>query len=112
MHKNNLLNFEFISLCIITFLTLCNVAVFYNFHLYLVKIGLSGKEAGFIIGLYSLTAMLLYISLSRHINIQNAFKCMLAGIPYIFESCLKVLQFREESLIRDFFLLYRWESWL
>jgi len=83
MNKNNLLNFEFISLCMITFMTLCNVAVFYNFHHYLVKLGLSVKEAGFIVGIYSLTAMVLYLSASRYISLDNAFKFMLIGIPMV-----------------------------
>ena len=78
--KNDLLNFEFLSLCIITFLVLCNVAVFYNFHLYLKHIGILGKEAGFIIGLYSLSAMVLYLSASRHIRLDNSFSWMLTGI--------------------------------
>ena len=80
MPKNDLLNFEFLLLCIITFLVLCNIAVFYNFHLYLKHIGIMGKEAGFIIGLYSLTAMILYLSASRHIRLDNSFSWMLTGI--------------------------------
>lgn len=80
MPKGNLLNVEFLSLCTVTFLALCNVAVFYNFHLYLQRLGFHGKEAGFLIGLYSLTAMVLYLSASKHITLNNAFTCMLIGI--------------------------------
>lgn len=80
MPKDNLLNFEFLSLCFITFLAICNVSVFYNFHLYLRTIGLSGKEAGFIIGLYSFSAMVLYITASRHICLKNSLCCMLTGM--------------------------------
>lgn len=83
MPRTPLLSFEFFTLCMVTFLALCNVAVFYNFHLYLQSIGFAGKEAGFIIGLYSLTAMALYLLVSRHIRVDNAFTCMLTGIVIV-----------------------------
>lgn len=86
MSKPNLFTFEFISLCIITFLTLCNISIFYNFHLYLQHLGFEGKEAGIIIGLYSLSAMALYASASRHVRYDNAFTCMLAGV-FILGGC-------------------------
>ncbi len=80
MHRSGLLSFEFLTLCTVTFLSLCNTAVFYNFHLYLQGLGFSGKEGGFIIGLYSLTAMVLYLTASRHIRVENAFSLMLTGL--------------------------------
>ncbi len=79
MPEKNLFSFEFISLCTISFLALCNVAAFYNFHLYLQHIGILGKEAGFIIGIYSLTAMILLFA-SRHLRLKRSFSLMLAGI--------------------------------
>jgi len=80
MPKKSLFNFEFVSLCIVTFLTLCNVAVFYNFHLYLQSLGIGGKRSGFLIGVYSLTAMCLYGVASKEITLNNAYKSMLIGI--------------------------------
>ena len=80
MPKDNLLTFDFLSLCFITFAAVCNVSVFYNFHLYLQGIGLSGKEAGFIIGLYSLSAMALYVTASQLIRLDKAINCMSAGV--------------------------------
>ncbi len=80
MNKNDFLNYEFIALCIITFLAICNVSVFFNFHLYLQHLGFGGKAAGFIIGIYSLAAMALYLTVSRHIRLSNALSCMMAGI--------------------------------
>ncbi len=80
MRKDRLVTFEFLSLCFITFLAICNVAVFYNFHLYLQGIGLHGKEAGALIGLYSLSAMVLYVTASKHIRLNNAPNCMLTGM--------------------------------
>ncbi len=81
--KDNLLTFEFLSLCFITFAAVCNVSVFYNFHLYLQGIGLSGKEAGFIIGLYSLSAMVLYVTTSQFIRLDKTINCMSAGIMLV-----------------------------
>jgi len=81
--KENLLTFEFLALSFITFAAVCNVSVFYNFHLYLQGLGLSGKESGFIIGLYSLSAMVLYVTASQFIRLGNAIRCMLAGIVLV-----------------------------
>ncbi len=80
MPEERLGTFEFLSLCFITFAAVCNVSVFFNFHLYLQGIGLSGKEAGFIIGLYSLSAMALYVTASQCISLHNAIDCMTVGI--------------------------------
>lgn len=80
MADDKLLTFEFLSLSFITFAAVCNVSVFYNFHLYLQGLGHSGKEAGFIIGLYSLSAMVLYVTVSQWIRLHNAIRCMFAGI--------------------------------
>lgn len=80
MPEEKLGTFEFLSLCFITFAAVCNVSVFFNFHLYLQGIGLSGKEAGFIIGLYSLSAMVLYVTASQCISLNNAIGCMTVGI--------------------------------
>ncbi|MBU0946197.1 MAG: MFS transporter [Proteobacteria bacterium] len=80
MTKNRLLSFDFLFLCLITFLALCNVTVFYNFHLYLQDIGLSGKNAGFLVGLSSLTTMLLYVVASDRIQLRNSLSTMLIGI--------------------------------
>ena len=86
MSKNTLFNFGFLSLCMVAFLALCNVASFYNLHVYLQRLGFNGKEAGFLIGLYSLTAMVLYLFASKHITLKNAFTCMCAGV-LIVASC-------------------------
>ncbi|MDJ0784235.1 MAG: MFS transporter [Desulfosarcinaceae bacterium] len=80
MPKNTLYSQEFIWLCSVTFLAVCNVAVFYNLHLYLAGLGFHGRRAGFLIGLYSLSAMLLYLLASKSIRPANAVGCMAAGI--------------------------------
>jgi MFS family permease len=98
MRKDRLVTFEFLSLCFITFLAICNVAVFYNFHLYLQGIGLSGKEAGSLIGLYSLSAMVLYITVSKRIRLNNAPGCMLTGMVLV-ASCGAAYLFAERFWI-------------
>ncbi|MBV5318608.1 MAG: MFS transporter [Desulfobulbaceae bacterium] len=103
MPKDHLLTFEFLSLCFITFAAVCNVSVFFNFHLYLQGIGFSGKEAGFIIGLYSLSAMALYVTASQYIHLGNALKCMTTGILLVVGCGVAYLfanQFRELVLVR------------
>ncbi len=83
MEQERLLTREFLSLCIITFLALCNIAVFYTFHHYLLELGFDGREAGFLIGLYSFTAMLCYLFISSYIELSNARICMVSGIVII-----------------------------
>ena len=91
MVKKTLFTFEFLSLCMITFLAVCNVAAFYNFHLYLQHLGLLGKQAGFLIGLYSLTSMTLYLFASKHVTINNAIACVFFGIVLVVCSGLAYL---------------------
>ena len=86
MLKSNVFNLRFLSLCSLTFLALCNVSLFYNFNVYLMGIGFAAKGAGFIIGLYSLTAMFLYATVSQRIHLGNAYRLMLVGIM-MFAGC-------------------------
>jgi MFS family permease len=80
MVKDRLIGKEFLFLCSITFLSLCNTAVFFNLFSHLNTLGFSTQEAGLLIGLYPLTSMVLYGSASRYISTQNAYSCMIAGI--------------------------------
>ena len=57
-----LLTFEFIGLCLVTFLALCNVTVFYNLFNYLQTLGIPVELRGPVIGTYALTAMVLLFS--------------------------------------------------
>jgi len=93
--KDRLVTFEFITLCFITFAAVCNVSVFYNFHLYLQGLGFSGKEAGFLIGLYSLSAMVMYVAASRFIRLGNAIGCMVAGILLVVGCGMAYLFFKQ-----------------
>lgn len=81
--QSKVLTFKFLSLCSLTFLALCNVSTFYNFHLYLLGIGIDSKKAGFLIGLYPLTGMFLYATMSQRINLGNAYRLMFTGIMIV-----------------------------
>lgn len=70
---------EFVFLCSAVFMTLCNVAVFYDLHIHIQSLDIAGERSGFLIGLYSLTTMLLYIAFSPSITPQNAPRNMIVG---------------------------------
>ena len=71
---------DFLVLCTITFLALCNTAVFFNFFPYLLSLGFSTQETGILIGLYPLTSMVMYAGVSRFITPKNACVTMVIGL--------------------------------
>ncbi|WP_020676154.1 MFS transporter [Geopsychrobacter electrodiphilus] len=75
-----LLTFEFVGLCLVVCLAFCNVAVFYNLFNYLQTLGIRGELCGLIVGVYSLTAMLLFLVVSPFLSVVNAPRTMLLGI--------------------------------
>lgn len=75
-----LLTFEFVGLCLVAFLGVCNVSVFYNLFNYLQALGIPGALRGLVIGSYSLTAMILYLVASPFLNTTNAPRAMLLGM--------------------------------
>jgi MFS family permease len=84
MHVMNeprkLLSFEFVGLCLIAFLAVCNVSVFYNLFNYLQTLGIPASLRGLVIGVYSLTAMVLYLVASPFLNTANAPRTMILGM--------------------------------
>ncbi len=78
--SRKLLTFEFVGLCLVAFLTSCNVTVFYNLFNYLQSLGIAAEFCGVVIGGYSLTAMVLYLAASPFVNNANAPRFMLLGI--------------------------------
>ena len=75
-----LLTFEFVGLCLIAFLAICNVSVFYNLFNYLQTLEIPAGLRGLVIGTYSLTAMVLYLVASPFLNTANAPRTMLLGM--------------------------------
>ena len=81
MHEpRRLLNFESLGLCIVTFVAVCNISVFYNLFNYLRTLGIPADMHGLLVGSYSLTAMALYLLASPFLNAANAPRAMLLGI--------------------------------
>ncbi len=73
-------NKQFMLLCCITFLALCNTAVYFNLHPYLMELGITARHAGFLIGLYSLASMFFYAFGSKWITSSNSYGCMCLGL--------------------------------
>ncbi len=80
IEPRTLWTFEFFGLCMIAFLGVCNVSVFYNLFNYLQTLGIPAELRGLVIGAYSLTAMALYLVGSPFLNIGNAPRVMLLGM--------------------------------
>jgi len=78
-----LLTFEFLGLCVVTFVALCNVTVFYNLFNYLWTLGIPADQGGLVIGSYSLTAMVLYLLVSPFLTAANAPRAMLLGMAVV-----------------------------
>lgn len=72
--------FEFIGCCLVAFLAVCNVSVFYNLFGYLQTLGIPAEICGLVIGTYSLTAMVLYLIASPFLNAASAPRTMLLGM--------------------------------
>lgn len=75
---------NFMLLCAIVFLVVCNVAAYFSLHVYLQGLGLSVSRSGVVISLYSLAAMALYAFLSSRIHVGNAFSSMVVGLLMVF----------------------------
>lgn len=86
-----LFTFEFIGLCIVAFLSVCNITVFYDLFNYLQSLMIPAELRGIVIGSYSLTAMLLYLTVSPFVNAANAPRFMISGMVILAASSLAYL---------------------
>ncbi|WP_152421431.1 MFS transporter [Desulfocurvibacter africanus] len=78
-----LASFAFLALCAVVFLALCSMTVFYSLHVYLGTLGIGGTQAGLLVGVYSLSALLCYAGFSARIGLHNAFACMASGLAIL-----------------------------
>lgn len=78
-----LLSFEFVAICVVTCLSICNQTVFYNLFGYLQSLGIPTSLCGVVVGTYSLTAMLLYLLASPFLNAANGPAAMLLGMSLL-----------------------------
>lgn len=81
-----LLSFEFVGLCFVAFLAVCNVTVFYDLFGYLASLGVAANLRGLLVGAGAATAMLLYLVASPFVGVRRAPAAMLAGMAILFAS--------------------------
>ncbi|OIO00162.1 MAG: MFS transporter [Desulfovibrionaceae bacterium CG1_02_65_16] len=75
----NLLNFDFVAICLLIFLTYCNITVFYNLYQFLQQIGIAQQWRGFLIGCSSLATIAFFLLASPYLTPGNAPKWALVG---------------------------------
>ena len=78
-----LVTFEFVGLCLVAFLAVCNVTVFYNLFGYLASLGVPGTLRGLVVGSAALTAMALYLFASPFVGVRRAPAAMLLGMAVL-----------------------------
>lgn len=78
-----LLTFEFVGVCLVSFLALCNLTAFYDLFHYLETLGIHPGLRGLVVGGYSLTAMLLLLLASPFVHSGNVTRVMLLGIALL-----------------------------
>ena len=71
---------EFVGLCLVTFLSYCNIAVFYSLYLHLASLAVPEGWRGFLIGCSSLSMVALFVLGSPFLTVGNAARNMIAGI--------------------------------
>ncbi|MHC1712697.1 MAG: MFS transporter [Solidesulfovibrio sp.] len=75
-----LFSFEFIGLCLLIFLSYCNISVFYSLYVYLEALGIPQSWRGLLIGASSLATMVTYLTVSPFLTTQNANRVAAVGI--------------------------------
>ncbi len=78
-----LLSFEFVGVCAVAFLALCNVTVFYDLFGHLASLGIPAELRGLLVGVASGTAMVLYALASPFVTAKRAPAAMLAGMAVL-----------------------------
>ena len=79
-NKESLLSGGFVTLNVASFLAQINMAVFYQLHQYLIRIGVGLEWAGFLIGVFSLAGVAMQPVLSPFVNIRNARRTLTFGV--------------------------------
>lgn len=88
---NRLFTFDFLSLCLIIFLTYCNTTVFYSLDVYLGMLGIDRHWRGFLIGSSALATIASFLLYSPFMSTRNATRnaclgaitLMLCGAGYL-----------------------------
>jgi predicted MFS family arabinose efflux permease len=77
---------EFIGINAIAFLTYCNIAIFFEFHDYLATLNIPPKQIGFLIALFSISALIIRPIISPMVTDQNSKKWMFTGCCFLIGS--------------------------
>ncbi len=78
-----LLSFEFVGLCLVAFLAICNVTVFYNLFGYLAALGVPASLRGLLVGAAAFTAMVLFLVASPFVGTRRAPAAMFLGMAVL-----------------------------
>ncbi|WP_419778451.1 MFS transporter [Maridesulfovibrio sp.] len=78
--KKSLPFLDFVTLCCVVFLAVCNISVYYSLNVYLQGLGFNKATSGLLISLYSLSGMFMYLAVSSRINAVNAYRFMFTGM--------------------------------
>lgn len=77
--KQSLYTFDFLAVCLVIFVTYCNITVFYNLYLYLQDIGVAKAWRGFLIGSSALSTTAFFLVASPFLTTKNAAKWAALG---------------------------------
>jgi len=75
-----LVSFEFLSICAISVLAFCNIAIFYGFYSYLTELGIAPAWRGPLLALEPFTALLVRPFLGRYLTLKNSVTFMRVGM--------------------------------
>ena len=78
--QQGLWTYEFLSLCAISVLAFCNIAIFYSFYSYLTELGIPPAWRGPLLALEPLTALLVRPVLGRFLTLGNSVRFMRMGL--------------------------------
>jgi len=74
-----LYSFDFLAVCLVIFLTYCNITVFYNLYPYLEQIGIARQWRGFLIGSSALSTIVFFLVASPFLTTKNASRWAAVG---------------------------------
>ena len=77
---------EFIAINAIAFLTYCNIAIFFQFHDYLATLNIPPNQIGFLIAIFSISALIIRPIISPMVTDENSKKWMFTGCCFLIGS--------------------------
>jgi MFS family permease len=93
--SNTLYSFDFVAICLVAFLTYCNITVFFDLYQHLEQIGIARPWRGFLIGASSLSTIALFLFASPYVTIRNAVGCAGLGAVVLLGCGLAYLYARD-----------------